>query len=107
MTGIRDLGERRPRNRIRNLARECRRGRLVERAAQHQGRIADAHDVASQVELCQRQTCPCEALRIGHGEALLAQRDYLRKLLTADDLPRAGHAMKRVLTVLKVLRRKR
>lgn len=34
---------------------------------------------------------------------ILHELDYLRTLLTADDLPRAGHAMKRVLTILKVL----
>jgi tryptophan 2,3-dioxygenase len=34
---------------------------------------------------------------------ILHELDYLRKLLADDDLPRAGHAMKRVLTVLKVL----
>jgi tryptophan 2,3-dioxygenase len=34
---------------------------------------------------------------------LLHELDYLRKLLADDDLPRAGHVMKRVLTVLKVL----
>src|SRR5918996_19757 len=34
---------------------------------------------------------------------ILHELDYLRKLLADGDLPRAGHAMKRVLTVLKVL----
>ena len=34
---------------------------------------------------------------------ILHELDYLRQLLAGDDLPRAGHAMKRVLTVLKVL----
>src|SRR6267378_4443934 len=34
---------------------------------------------------------------------ILHELDYLRKLLGSDDLPRAGHAMKRVLTILKVL----
>src|SRR2546425_7683111 len=34
---------------------------------------------------------------------LLHELDYLRGLLARDDLPRAGHVMKRVLTVLKVL----
>src|SRR5207249_3508262 len=34
---------------------------------------------------------------------VLHELDYLRTLLADDDLPRAGHAMKRVLTVLKVL----
>ena len=34
---------------------------------------------------------------------ILHELDYLRTLLAKDDLPRAGHAMKRVLTVLKVL----
>src|SRR5205823_9447363 len=34
---------------------------------------------------------------------VLHELDYLRTLLAKDDLPRAGHAMKRVLTVLKVL----
>jgi tryptophan 2,3-dioxygenase len=34
---------------------------------------------------------------------ILHELDYLRGLLAADDLPRAGHAMKRVLTILKVL----
>jgi tryptophan 2,3-dioxygenase len=34
---------------------------------------------------------------------LLHELDYLQRLLAADDLPRAGHAMKRVLTILKVL----
>jgi tryptophan 2,3-dioxygenase len=34
---------------------------------------------------------------------ILHELDYLRKLLADDDLPRAGHAMKRVLTILKVL----
>ncbi len=34
---------------------------------------------------------------------ILHEFDRLRELLTADDLPRAGHAMKRVLTILKVL----
>lgn len=34
---------------------------------------------------------------------ILHELDYLRTLLAADDLPRAGHAMKRVLTILKVL----
>ena len=33
----------------------------------------------------------------------LHELDYLQKLLAAGDLPRAGHTMKRVLTVLKVL----
>lgn len=34
---------------------------------------------------------------------ILHEFDRLRVLLSADDLPRAGHAMKRVLTILKVL----
>jgi tryptophan 2,3-dioxygenase len=34
---------------------------------------------------------------------ILHELDHLRDLLAADDLPRAGHAMKRVLTILKVL----
>src|SRR5437763_6068249 len=34
---------------------------------------------------------------------ILHELGYLRTLLAKDDLPRAGHAMKRVLTVLKVL----
>lgn len=34
---------------------------------------------------------------------ILHEFDRLRVLLAADDLPRAGHGMKRVLTVLKVL----
>lgn len=34
---------------------------------------------------------------------ILHEFDYLQRLLAADDLPRAGHAMKRVLTILKVL----
>jgi tryptophan 2,3-dioxygenase len=34
---------------------------------------------------------------------LLHELDYLQRLLADDDLPRAGHAMKRVLTILKVL----
>ncbi len=34
---------------------------------------------------------------------ILHELDYLEKLLAADDLPRAGHVMKRVLTILKVL----
>jgi tryptophan 2,3-dioxygenase len=34
---------------------------------------------------------------------ILHEFDHLRKLLAADDLPHAGHAMKRVLTILKVL----
>src|SRR6266849_9032217 len=34
---------------------------------------------------------------------ILHELDYLRKLLAADDLPHSGHAMKRVLTILKVL----
>lgn len=34
---------------------------------------------------------------------ILHEFDRLRELLAADDLPRAGHAMKRVLTILKVL----
>src|SRR3954452_20563152 len=34
---------------------------------------------------------------------ILHEFDYLERLLAQDDLPRAGHAMKRVLTVLKVL----
>src|SRR5438034_7094879 len=34
---------------------------------------------------------------------ILHELDYLRTLLAGDDLPRAGHAMKRVLTILKVL----
>src|SRR5262245_50500624 len=34
---------------------------------------------------------------------VLHELDYLQKLLVNDDLPRAGHAMKRVLTILKVL----
>src|SRR5438067_3028191 len=34
---------------------------------------------------------------------ILHELDYLRTLLDRDDLPRAGHAMKRVLTILKVL----
>lgn len=34
---------------------------------------------------------------------ILHEVDYLDRLLAAGDLPRAGHAMKRVLTILKVL----
>ena len=34
---------------------------------------------------------------------VLHELDYLRTLLAGDDLPRAGHTMKRVLTILKVL----
>ena len=34
---------------------------------------------------------------------ILHELDYLRTLLAGDDLPRAGHAMRRVLTILKVL----
>ena len=34
---------------------------------------------------------------------ILHEFDHLQKLLAADDLPHAGHAMKRVLTILKVL----
>ena len=34
---------------------------------------------------------------------ILHEFDYLQRLLAKDDLPRAGHAMKRVLTILKVL----
>lgn len=34
---------------------------------------------------------------------ILHELDYMQKLLAADELPRAGHAMKRVLTILKVL----
>src|SRR5215218_7950048 len=34
---------------------------------------------------------------------ILHELDYLEGLLAKDDLPRAGHAMKRVLTILKVL----
>jgi tryptophan 2,3-dioxygenase len=34
---------------------------------------------------------------------ILHEFDYLERLLAKDDLPRAGHAMKRVLTILKVL----
>lgn len=34
---------------------------------------------------------------------ILHELDYLRTLLARDELPRAGHAMKRVLTILKVL----
>ena len=34
---------------------------------------------------------------------ILHELDYLQRLLASDDLPRAGHAMKRVLTILKVL----
>src|SRR5437763_2053566 len=34
---------------------------------------------------------------------VLHELGYLRALLAGDDLPRAGHAMKRVLTILKVL----
>ena len=34
---------------------------------------------------------------------ILHELDYLQTLLAGDDLPRAGHAMKRVLTILKVL----
>jgi tryptophan 2,3-dioxygenase len=34
---------------------------------------------------------------------ILHELDYLERLLAADDLPRASHAMKRVLTILKVL----
>ena len=34
---------------------------------------------------------------------VLHELEYLRTLLAGDDLPRAGHAMKRVLTILKVL----
>lgn len=34
---------------------------------------------------------------------ILHELDYLRALLTRNDLPRSGHTMKRVLTILKVL----
>jgi tryptophan 2,3-dioxygenase len=34
---------------------------------------------------------------------ILHELDYLRTLLDRDDLPRAGHVMKRVLSILKVL----
>jgi tryptophan 2,3-dioxygenase len=34
---------------------------------------------------------------------ILHELDHLERLLAADQLPRAGHAMKRVLTILKVL----
>jgi len=34
---------------------------------------------------------------------ILHELDYLERLLAKDDVPRAGHAMKRVLTILKVL----
>lgn len=34
---------------------------------------------------------------------ILHELEHLKNLLAADDLPRAGHAMKRVLTILKVL----
>src|SRR5205085_9353375 len=34
---------------------------------------------------------------------ILHELDFLQQLLANDDLPRAGHAMKRVLTILKVL----
>src|SRR5262245_30668408 len=34
---------------------------------------------------------------------MLHELDYLQTLLARDDLPRAGHGMKRVLTILKVL----
>jgi tryptophan 2,3-dioxygenase len=34
---------------------------------------------------------------------ILHELDYLERLLAKDDLPRAGHAMKRMLTILKVL----
>jgi len=34
---------------------------------------------------------------------MLHELDYLQTLLARDDLPRAGHAMKRILTILKVL----
>lgn len=34
---------------------------------------------------------------------ILHELDYLRKLLAKDDLPRAHHTMKRILTILKVL----
>src|SRR6185369_11961881 len=34
---------------------------------------------------------------------ILHELDYLERLLGAGDLPRAGHAMKRILTILKVL----
>jgi tryptophan 2,3-dioxygenase len=34
---------------------------------------------------------------------ILHEVDYLKKLLANDELPRAGHAIKRVLTILKVL----
>jgi tryptophan 2,3-dioxygenase len=34
---------------------------------------------------------------------ILHELDYIQKLLSADDLPRAGHSIKRVLTILKVL----
>jgi tryptophan 2,3-dioxygenase len=34
---------------------------------------------------------------------ILHELDHLRDLLANDDLPRSGHAMKRVLTILKVL----
>lgn len=34
---------------------------------------------------------------------ILHELDYLKRLLANNDLPRSGHAMKRVLTILKVL----
>jgi tryptophan 2,3-dioxygenase len=34
---------------------------------------------------------------------MLHELDYLQRLLAAGDLPRSGHAMKRLLTILKVL----
>ncbi len=34
---------------------------------------------------------------------ILHELDYLKRLLDKDDLPRAGHVMKRMLTILKVL----
>ena len=34
---------------------------------------------------------------------ILHELDYLQNLLSADDLPRAGHAMNRILSILKVL----
>jgi tryptophan 2,3-dioxygenase len=34
---------------------------------------------------------------------ILHELDYLRRLLGANDLPRSGHVMKRVLTILKVM----
>jgi tryptophan 2,3-dioxygenase len=34
---------------------------------------------------------------------ILHELDHIRTLLAADDLPRAGHTLKRVLTILKVL----